>query len=148
MAGTNSAPGFDYRISDPHGHTLAWVEAKRRFGTDDEWAKAWRRHVLEYFPSSDERLLLVLPDRVYGWGESDPDALPSFSMDARPVLAPYFERLGIEPENIRPMAFEMLVSWWLSDLLNDAVGIEPSEVARQVLPDARAGSMVMSSERR
>lgn len=144
MARISTTPSFDYRIADANGQTLAWVEAKRRFGTDERWAQAWKDHILRQFPRFHERLLLILPDRIHGWNAPEPEASPSFSIDAASVFAPYFERLGIAPDEIRPMAFDMLVSWWINDLIDDASSQQPSELARQLLPESGAGALILT----
>lgn len=144
MARLTTTPSFDYRIADANGQTLAWVETKRRFGTDARWAREWRRHILQQFPHFHERLLLILPDRIHGWNTPEPDAAPSFSIDAVPLFTPYFERLGITSDEIRPMAFEMLVSWWLNDLMDDASSHTPSELAQKLLPKSRTRGLVIT----
>jgi len=68
-----------------------------------------------------ESFLFVVPDRLFLWAASAaPDAPPTHEIDARPLFAPYFERIGVKPEQIQPVAFEMLVSLWLQELANSA----------------------------
>lgn len=87
----------------------------------------------------------MLPDRIYIWDASAPsDAPPDYEVDARAVLAPYFERVGTTPEQIDPQAFEMLVAWWLQDLASKAPPEEPSGLTRSGLRAALAGGRIVS----
>ncbi|MFY0583094.1 hypothetical protein ACN28S_60295 [Cystobacter fuscus] len=66
-------------------------------------------------PPPADMLAIIVPDRLYIWRSSDPPhAPPAYEIDTHPLLAPYFERIGVRPEQIQPMAFEALVSWWLT----------------------------------
>lgn len=60
--------------------------------------------------------MLIVPDRLYLWKLSESSDAPPHEVDIRSALAPYFARVGVGPAQIEPMAFELLVSWWLNDL--------------------------------
>jgi hypothetical protein len=127
------------------GRRTAVVEAKRRLGTDSRWAAQYWRNLRERrsIPSSDY-FALIVPDRLYIWKSSAPPDAPPFEVDARPVLAPYFERVGVGPGQIEPMAFELLVSWWLNDLARqggDAQQVAPG-LSHSGLLDAISGARI------
>ncbi|MGH9608211.1 MAG: hypothetical protein ACRD34_00920 [Bryobacteraceae bacterium] len=44
------------------------------------------------------------------------DIPPQFTVDAQKALAPYFSKLGQNPAQISPDAFELLVLMWLTDI--------------------------------
>lgn len=110
--------GFDLAGYDHTGRLAVLVEAKRRAGTDPGWASELRRNLFARggVPQAD-LFAVIVPDRLYVWRASSPaDAMPDHVIDARPLLAPYFARVGVTSDAIAPEAFEMLVSWWLDDL--------------------------------
>jgi hypothetical protein len=111
------------------------VEAKRRLSTDSRWAaQYWRNLRAHRFVPSTDFFALIVPDRLYIWRSAEPPDASPYEVDARPLLAPYFERIGVQPGQIEPMAFELLVSWWLNDLARQQVD------ARAVTPDlSRSG---------
>ncbi len=109
---------FDFAGYDHTGRLAVLVEAKRRANTDAGWASMLRRNLLAHgTPPTADLFVVVVPDRLYVWRTSSPaDALPDHVIDARPLLEPYFTRVGETSETIAPEAFEMLISWWLEDL--------------------------------
>jgi hypothetical protein len=136
---------FDFSAYDAMGRRTAVVEAKRRLRTDSRWAAQYWRSLRERrsIPSSDY-FALVVPDRLYIWKSSAPPDATPYEVDARPVLAPYFARVGVGPAQIEPMAFELLVSWWLNDLSRqegETQRLAP-ELARSGLLDAIAGARI------
>jgi hypothetical protein len=138
---------FDFTVYDPTGRPRATVEAKRRIGTNRVWAAELRRNWLEHgpLPASDV-FILVLPDRLYAWNASAPDeALPDADLDAGPLLGPYFQRIHVTPEQIRPDAFDMLVAWWLEDIASRAPSTERQESIPSWLREAVAGGRIVSS---
>lgn len=136
---------FDFVVYDASDRPRVIVEAKRRLGTDARWAAQLRRNWLVHGPLPEADLfVLVLPDHIYIWNTSAPsDALPTDEADARPLLSPYFERIGTTPEQIDPQAFEILVAWWLQDLASKARSGEQPTLAPSVLLDAVAGGRIV-----
>lgn len=138
---------FDFTIYDQSGRPRAVVEAKRRIGTNGTWAAELRRNWLEHgpLPASDV-FILVLPDRVYMWNASAPEeALPDVDLDAGPLLGPYFQRIHVTPEQIRPDAFDMVVAWWLGDIASRAPSTEHRASIPPWLRDAVVGGRIVSS---
>jgi hypothetical protein len=112
---------YDFGLIDSTGHLRTIVEAKKRLAMPASWAKEFRRNLLTHTPSlaSESGFVFVTPDTIFVWrsGAAN-DATPDAEVDARPILAPYFERSHTSPEQIDPAAFELLVSWWLQDLVS------------------------------
>lgn len=134
---------YDFAAYDQTGRPKVVVEAKRRFGSSAEWASQFRRNLLAHGrPLPGELFVIVAPDRIYTWragaqGDAHPDAV----IDAVPLLAPYFERAHTEPDKIDPMAFELLVAWWLEDVARQAQA--PDErLKASGLAEALAGARI------
>lgn len=124
------------------------IEAKRRLGTNGSWAAQFRGNLLAHGePPAADLLAIIVPDRLYVWRSSDPPAAqPAYEIDARPLLAPYFERIGVRPEQIQPMAFEVLISWWLNDLAQGDVAPITPELSRSGLLDAVSGAQIIHED--
>jgi hypothetical protein len=138
---------FDFTVYDDAGRPRATVEAKRSLGTDAAWAAQLRRNWLArgLIPAADV-FVLVLPDRLYMWHGSPPaGALPDVDVDARPLFAPYFQRVDTTPGRIYPEAFDMLVAWWLEDLASPTATDERRATIPPQLRDAIAGGHIVSS---
>jgi hypothetical protein len=130
--------GFDYSVYDPSGRRTVLVEVKRRMGTTRAWATELRGNMLARgrLPAAD-LFLLAVPDRLYIWKmDVPPDAPPTFEIDARPLFAPYFERVGVPPQQLEPVAFEMLVAWWLRDVARSGTTSANPELAQSGLLEA------------
>ena len=64
--------------------------------------------------------LLALPDRFYLWrngADTSSAAQPDYSVDARPLLAPYLERSGVSSAEIGERGLELVLSSWLEKLV-------------------------------
>jgi hypothetical protein len=115
----------DFALYDPEGQLTTLVEVKNKLGTSPDWAAKLRRNMLAHggFHTVDF-FLLVTPDRLYVWKDAGGKPVPvepTYELDARSILQPYFSRAGVEPETISGMAFELIVAAWLADLTR-AVG--------------------------
>lgn len=113
-------PRADIALYNPDGQLTTLVEVKNKIGTTREWAAKLRRNLLAHgsFRGADF-LLLVTPDRLYVWKDAGakPVALePTYEIDARSVLQPYFTRAGVDPATVSGKAFELIVAAWLADL--------------------------------
>lgn len=116
----NQNTPIDFIAYNRAGTVLLLAEAKSRPGTSDEWAAKLRRNMLAHgvLPNS-QYFLIATPERMYGWrqGNFPPvDAPPEFTIDARMALGPYFSKLGQNPAQIGPAAFELVVLNWLTDI--------------------------------
>ena len=115
---------IDFIAYDREGRVILLAEAKSRHGTSDTWAAKLRRNMLAHgvLPKS-QYFLIATPERIYGWTQENLvplDAPPQFTVDAQKALAPYFSRLGQNPAQISPAAFELLVHTWLTDMARSA----------------------------
>ena len=133
---------YDFAAYNRAGKLTVVVEAKRRTKTSAAWATTFRRNLMAHgTPPPRELFAIVAPDKIYTWRAGAPmDAVPDAEIDAREILAPYFERSKAEPERIDPGAFELLVAWWLEDVARE--GAPDERLKRSGLPEALAGSRI------
>ena len=139
---------FDFSTFDSKGKRRYLVEAKLRRGPriNAEWAAATRGNWMSQgeLPVADG-LLLVLPERLFFWPSSAVGgAPPKQDINAGPLLAPYFARLGVTPDQVGAAAFEGLVRWWLEDLTQQRPLAWTDELKRSGLVEALAGQEVLS----
>lgn len=119
------------------------MEVKRRFDTDVAWAEAFRANLLEHAPELQALpLLLATPDRGYFWERGEARTHPAI-VDLRTELGSFFERVGVAPSAITPMAFEALVGAWLDEALT--TGDAPDELG--ALLRATRGGVVRVGDR-
>lgn len=134
---------YDFGAYDDTGHLKVVVEAKRSIGTSADWALKFRRNLLAHGkPLPGDLFVVVAPDKIYAWhARAEMDARPDLDIDARPILAPYFERAKTQPSQIDPLAFELLVAWWLEDVARNTT--DPSEdTIASPLAKALAGARI------
>jgi hypothetical protein len=124
------------------------VEVKTKRAASKEWAARLRRNILAHgiLPSA-KFFLLTLPDRFYLWkdvGNNLAEIEPTYTIDARPILTPYFEQAGIEPDKISGASFELIVASWLRELVHsdkvpEGNGADRNWLIESGLYDAVAG---------
>lgn len=135
---------YDFAAYDRAGQLKVVVEAKRRTHTSAEWASKFRRNLMAHGNAPPSELFaIVAPDKIYVWRGGAPlDARPDTEIDARPILAPYFERARVDPERIDALAFELLVAWWLEDIARREGAAADDPLNGSGLPQALAGGRI------
>jgi hypothetical protein len=110
---------YDFAVYDDHGRLSAVLEAKRRFGTSSSSARAWHSTLIENMDQpADATVVLITPEHIYGWRPgAGAAAEPDWTLDAAPLLAPYFARLKIPVGEVHPHVFEQIVGMWLRDVV-------------------------------
>lgn len=110
---------YDFAIFDQAGRPRVLVETKKRLAMPATWARDFRRNLLTHGHEGPQSLFaFVTPDRIFTWRSGAPlDAAPDAELDASQLFAPYFSRSHTTPNSIDPTAFEVLVGWWLDDLV-------------------------------
>ena len=113
---------LDLAVYNHDDELVLIVEVKTKLDASREWATRLRRNILAHgiLPSA-KFFLLALPDRFYLWkdaGNNLAEIEPTYTIDARPILTPYFEQAGVAPDQISGVSFELIVSSWLSELVH------------------------------
>ncbi len=98
------------------------VEVKTKLDATPGWAAQLRRNILAHgtFPNAPY-FLMVFPNRFYLWKntESHHEAIePTYVIDARPILQPYFEQSGVTADQVSGQSLELIVASWLSEVLH------------------------------
>ena len=105
---------------DNQGKLTLVVEVKKKLGTDGEWAAKMRHNIVAYSSLSKVRFfLLALPDHFYLWKDksSAKTEKPTYEIDPISVLKPYLEKANLQIEKLSSSGFEMLITFWLNELL-------------------------------
>jgi hypothetical protein len=115
----------DLAVYDKNGQLVLVVEAKNKLNTSSDWAAKMRRNMLAHGLMPDTRFfLLTLPDKFYLWknaGVIPEIVLPDYEIDPKPFLHPYYARVEISPDTLTGESFELVISSWLSKLLQTDV---------------------------
>jgi hypothetical protein len=111
----------DFALYNQSGRLAAVIEVKNKMGTSREWASKLRRNMFAHGEGYNaDFFLLVMPDRLYLWKNAAATPLlapPTYEIDARSLFAPYFEKAGVNADDISGYAFELVVAAWLGDLV-------------------------------
>ncbi|NOK36647.1 hypothetical protein HMI49_25905 [Corallococcus exercitus] len=146
---TQGRSRFDFAVYDSAGRLRAQIEAKANPRATRSWAKQFWNDLeeMERRPSAG-LFVLITPLRLFIWNVSKvKSGTPTRTIDAEELLAPYFTRAEILPTEINPAAFEMLVSWWLHDLVSLRTNKQPpSSLSRTGLLQALAEGKVVREE--
>ncbi|HUP24939.1 MAG TPA: hypothetical protein VNB06_18620 [Thermoanaerobaculia bacterium] len=133
-------PRADLILYDRDGQLIAVAEVKNKVGTSREWAAQLRRNMLAHGGFRPVGFfLLATPDQLYVWRDAGKETVPfepTYEIDARPVLQPYFSRAGIDPATVSGEAFELIVAAWLADLTRSPDAAERSTSEESWLTDS------------
>jgi hypothetical protein len=64
---------------------------------------------------------MAFPDKFYLWDKinSIPGKVePTYSIDARPILQPYFQRSGTAADRVSSESLELIVASWLNEVIH------------------------------
>lgn len=114
--------GWDLSVDNRNGQLALVVEVKRKTNVSPEWAAKLRRNILAHgtFPKAPY-FLIVFPDKFYLWANADAyqdQSEPTYSIDASPILQPYFERAGVRSDQISGDSLELIVTSWLGEIIH------------------------------
>jgi hypothetical protein len=98
------------------------VEVKSKLDATPQWATQLRRNILAHgtFPDAPY-FLMVFPDRFYLWKNSGSNhelIEPTYVIDARPILQPYFEQSGVTAVQVSGQSLELIVALWLNEVMH------------------------------
>ncbi len=128
---------WDLAVDNRSGQRMLIVEVKTKLNTSSKWAARFRHNILAHgtFPKAPY-FLMVFPDRFYLWtGADDQPAQsePDYSIDARPILQPYFQKAGVSETKISGDSFELIVASWLARIIYASEPIEDTDTSQQWL---------------
>ncbi|MEO5731929.1 MAG: hypothetical protein ABI134_17280, partial [Byssovorax sp.] len=136
---------YDFAVYDSQGRLSALVDAMRRFGRDSSWAVAWHAMAMERMDQpANANVVVIMPDRIYAWRPgAGASAAPDWTLDAGPLLAPYFARLKIPVAEVHPHVFEEIVASWLRDAVQGEMSDGSIVEGAEGLLDALRGGEVV-----
>lgn len=122
---------WDLAVYDRNDQLVLIVEVKNKLQASPEWGARLRRNIFAHgiFPNAPY-FLMVFPDQLYLWTHNDTNdeaGMPSYTIDARPILQSYFEQSGVAPDQISGHSLELIVASWLGELIHGEVA--PEELA-------------------
>jgi hypothetical protein len=114
--------GWDLSITDRYGKLALVVEVKGKTNASPAWAAALRHNMLSHgtLPNAPY-FLMAFPDKFYLWAgaeASPPQSAPTYTIDARPILQPYFDKAGVTADQISGQSLELIVALWLGEILH------------------------------
>ncbi|MDJ0616219.1 MAG: hypothetical protein QNJ63_05595 [Calothrix sp. MO_192.B10] len=137
----SSNSNWDLSVYNRDGQLVLVVEVKRKTNVSTEWVTKFRRNLLAHgiFPKAPYFLIALL-DKFYLWtnAEADLDLLsePTYIIDARPILNPYFERAGVTAEQISPQSLELIITSWLGEIIHSEKLPENVDTSQRWLIDS------------
>ena len=112
---------MDIAVYDRNQQLILAVEIKKLFGVSKKKAATLRRDLRAHsFYPKTTFFLLVTPEKFFLWRDENnslEETLPDYEESASDILKPYFDRVGVLPEQLNEAELEMLVANWLNDVL-------------------------------
>jgi len=136
----NSGFRWDLSVGNRDGQLVLVVEVKSKTDASPEWAARLRHNILAHgtFPEAPY-FLIVFPDRFYLWTHADGHSdqrEPTYAIDARPILQPYFERAGVTADQISGQSLELIVASWLGEIIHSEKSFEDVDISERWLIDS------------
>jgi hypothetical protein len=131
---------WDLSIHNRNGQQILDIEVTTKLNASPEWAARFRRNILAHgtFPKAPY-FLMVFPDRFYLWtgadAQSDQREL-TYTIDARPILQPYFEGARVTAEQISGQSLELIVASWLGTIIYSEKSPEDIDESQRWLVDS------------
>lgn len=131
---------WDLSVDNRSGQLTLVVEVKRKTNVSPEWAAKLRRNILAHgtFPKAPY-FLMVFPDKFYLWSNSQAhqdQSEPTYTIDAFPILQPYFERAGVVADQISGASLELIVASWLGEIIHSNQLPENIDASQQWLMES------------
>lgn len=126
----NARTRFDLVAFNRYDQPVLAVEVNKKLDASVEWATQFYRNILSagLLPHTDY-FMFAFPDQFFLWKKAETESVePSFVIDARPILAPYFEAVGVAPDKVSEHSLALIVFTWLNELINAS---EPHEAAEK-----------------
>jgi hypothetical protein len=123
---------FDNAVFDVDKQLQLVVEATLRPRATADWAREYHRNLRSFDILPTARYFaFALPERIFLWdrnGEpADDGDDPTYVVDARPIFGPYARRFGYSLETLNSVAFALIVTTWLEDLVRTTLSPESAD---------------------
>jgi hypothetical protein len=132
--------GADIAVYSPNADLQLVAEVKSKAGATPEWAAQMRRNLLAHSLIPPARFfLLAFPDHFYLWRNGVGSAetkLPDYTVDAEPIVAPYITNTGLRPDRISDSSLQLILTSWLSLLVNSDLTEETAPLQDKWLFDS------------
>jgi hypothetical protein len=137
---SNSNSTWDLAVENRNGQLTLAVEVKSKLNASPEWAARFRRNILAHgtFPQAPF-FLMVFPNRFYLWTDADvqlEQSEPTYTIDAKPILQPYFERARVTADQISGQSLELIIASWLGEIIYSEKPPEDVDESQQWLIDS------------
>ena len=136
----NPDSGWDLSVDNRNGQLALVVEVKSKLNASPEWAARLRRNILAHGTFSEAPyFLMVFPDRFYLWTDAEvhlDQSEPTYTIDARPILQPYFEQAGVTADQISGQSLELIVASWLGEIIHSERAPENMDESQRWLVDS------------
>jgi len=116
------------------------AEVKGKTGATPEWAAQMRRNLVAHSAIPPARFfLLATPEHFYIWengSDSTEVKAPDSIVDARPIVDPYIKDTRISREQISDSSLQLILTSWLSFLVNSRLTAESAPPSEKWLFDS------------
>ncbi len=123
---------IDLAVYDRFQRLVLAVEAKKKFGVSERWARKTREDlVTQGFYPTNSYFLLATPEKFFLWlpeNNALEETKPDFVVNGEKQLKPYLDELHFNLRKIDSYTFEQVVSLWLKyDVLYPTKNVRESE---------------------
>jgi len=131
---------WDLSVDNRNGQLTLVVEIKRKINVSPEWAAKLRQNIFAHGTfAKAPYFLMVFPDKFYLWSNAEAyqdQSKPTYTINASPILQPYFERAGVAAEQISEASLELIITSWLGEIIHSEQLPESIDASQQWLIDS------------
>lgn len=130
----------DMAAYDKDGQLALVVEAKSRLHTTVDWAAKMRSNLFAHgiVPKSSY-FMLAMPDNLYLWRAKEmgvEPAKPDYVISPEPLFRRYLDSANANSFKLGDQSFEILISSWISDLIQSGLPDDLPEPQRTTLAES------------
>jgi hypothetical protein len=127
----------DVAAYDKDGQLALVVEAKSRLHTTADWAAQMRRNLFAHgiVPKSNY-FMLAMPNNLYLWRGKEmgvEPTKPDYVISPEPLFRRYLESTHANPLKLGEQSLEILINYWISDLIQSGLPDDLPEPQRTIL---------------
>ena len=143
---------WDLLVNNRDGQPTLIVEVKSKTNTSSEWAAKLRRNMLAHgILPSVPYFLIVFPDKFYLWINKTEVYLieekePDYTIDASSILQPYFQKIGIQNNQITQQSLKLIIASWLNELIYSQEALEDVKKSQGWLIDSGLYNALVGGE--